>query len=75
MTIIKNNHQKLVQLQIAFWLNLAMCVFTFSNAFKSFDTNILWKEIASSVAFIIFLITSIVILRKMRQQKLVSEKM
>jgi hypothetical protein len=63
----ENDNNKLTK--VSFWINLTMCMITFIVLLKSFDKNVLWKEIASSISFFIFLTFTILIFRQMTKQK------
>ena len=70
MTNQKNDNNTLTI--VAFFLNLAMCIFSFTTLMKSFDKNVLWKEIASSISFMGFLIFMILLVRKIIKLRKVS---
>ncbi len=42
---------KLRKARIAFWINLPICVISMILVFKSYDSQILWKIIASLTGF------------------------
>ena len=62
--------KKLRRTRIAFWINLPICAISMILVFKSIDSQILWKIIASSIAFLVFLSLTLLVFRQMiRLQK------
>lgn len=54
--------ERIKRASIAFWINLPICL-VLIIVFKSIDSQILWKIIASSIGFIVFLSLTILLLR------------
>lgn len=50
-----NKKEQLRRTQIAFWMNLPICILSMIILFISVDTGILWKILASSLGFLGFL--------------------
>jgi hypothetical protein len=62
--------EKLKKTRIAFWINIPLCAISMIIVFKSIDSHILWKIIASSIGFFGFLILTIMVFRQLiRLQK------
>lgn len=62
--------EKLRKTRIAFWINLPLCAISMIIFFKSIDSQVLWKIIASSIGFVGILSLTIMVLRQMiRLQK------
>ena len=69
-----DNAEKLKKTRIAFWMNLAICAVSMIIVFKSIDSQIMWKMIASSIGFLLFLSMTLLLFRQMiRLQKVVSK--
>jgi len=62
MTTPKKDRRKLAI--IAFGLNLILCANTFLITLKSYDNNIFWKKIVSTIGFIVFLTVTILLFIK-----------
>ncbi|SKC24322.1 hypothetical protein SAMN03080601_03624 [Alkalitalea saponilacus] len=60
-----NMKEQLRKTQIAFWINLPICILSMIILFNSVDTGILWKMIASSFGFLGFLGLTILIFRQL----------
>ena len=50
-----DNTEKLRKTKIAIWLNIPICIISMIGLFKSIDSQISWKIIASSIGFLGFL--------------------
>jgi len=62
--------EKLRKTRVALGLNLLVCVISMIVLFKSIDSQILWKIIASSIGFLVFLCMTLLVLRQLlRLQK------
>lgn len=63
--------EKLRRTRIAFWINLPICAISMILVFRSIDSQILWKIIASSIGFLGFLSLTLLIFSQMiRLQKM-----
>jgi hypothetical protein len=62
--------EKLRKTRVAFWINLPICIISMIVLFKSIDSQILWKIIASSIGFLGFLSMTLLVFRQLlRLQK------
>ena len=62
--------EKLRKTRVAFGLNLLVCIISMIVLFQSIDSQILWKIIASSIGFLVFLCMTLLVLRQLlRLQK------
>jgi hypothetical protein len=62
--------EKLRKTRIAFWINLPICAISMILVFKSIDSQVSWKIIASSIGFLGFLSLTLLVFRQMiRLQK------
>jgi hypothetical protein len=57
--------EKLRKTRIAFWINLPICAISMILVFKSIDSQILWKIIASLIGFLGFLGMTLLVFRQM----------
>jgi hypothetical protein len=65
-----NKAEKLRRTRIAFWINLPICAISMIILFKSIDSQILWKIIASTIGFVGFLSLTLMAFRQLiRLQK------
>jgi hypothetical protein len=63
--------EKLKKARVAFWINLPICIISMIVLFKSIDSQILWKIIASSIGFLGFLSMTLLVFRQLfRLQKM-----
>lgn len=60
-----NKEEQLRRTRIAFWINLPICIISMIILFRSVDTGILWKILASSLGFLGFLGLTILVFRQM----------
>ncbi len=60
-----NKEEQLRRTRIAFWINLPICIISMIILFRSFDTGILWKILASSLGFLGSLGLTILVFRQM----------
>ena len=63
--------EKLRRTRIAFWFNLLICAISMIVVFRSIDSQILWKIIASSIGFLGSLsLTFLIFSQMIRLQKM-----
>ncbi len=67
---LSDKTEKLRRTRIVFWINSLICAISMIIVFKSIDSHLLWKIIASSIGFVGFLSLTLIVLRQLiRLQK------
>jgi len=59
--------EQLKKIRIAFWISLPICIISMIVVFKSIDTNIIWKIVASSIGFLGFLSMTLLVFRQLKK--------
>lgn len=63
------NKELLRRTKIAFWVNLVLCLISFTVLYKSIESETMWRIIASSIGFVVFLSFTLLAFREMNRVK------
>jgi hypothetical protein len=62
-----NKNEKLRRTRIAFWINLPICLMSMIVVYKSIDSMVVWKIIASSIFSLVFINMTMIVFQKLRR--------
>lgn len=64
-----NKNEKLRRTRIAFWINLPICLMSMVVVYKSIDSMVVWKIIASSISSLVFINMTMIVFQKLRRMQ------
>ena len=64
-----NKNEKLRRTRIAFWINLPICLMSMIVVYKSIDSMVVWKIIASSISSLVFINVTMIVFQKLRRMQ------
>ena len=65
----QTNKELLIRTKIVFWFNLVLCFISISLLYKSIESETMWRIIASSIGFVVFLSFTLLAFREMNRVK------